>query len=316
VFGLELSIPLLIVSVVQALGLGVHVFFDTRITKKGLITNKALLGVLILAFNGSRLLNGFQHSDIDALFFAFTCGFLSTLFLESAIKTQRRFVLVLLFNTTLFGLILALTYRIQGIFFFDRMLLLAGVLNVYYAIIGILTYIQISKAAAHKTKVATLTLVVASVIIAFTTLLSEEQQMNGLFTMNYLFVLLVFLDLAKKYVFNDHETDKAVSENQDIAPLQNELKGQGQVADTTVENSNLNTFKESLDSYDLTARQKEVAELLLQRLTVNEISEKLNITDKTLSTHCTAIYAKTETVSRYDLILKFKVDNSGNQTSA
>lgn len=62
----------------------------------------------------------------------------------------------------------------------------------------------------------------------------------------------------------------------------------------------------NLDRYDLTAREREVLLLLLDRLTYGEIAEKLFISTNTVKTHAGSIYKKTGVSSRKELTVKLK----------
>ena len=58
--------------------------------------------------------------------------------------------------------------------------------------------------------------------------------------------------------------------------------------------------------YDLTEREEEIARLILQGLSNPQIAEKAFIAETTVKKHLTNIYKKTETQSRYDLIVKLE----------
>lgn len=66
----------------------------------------------------------------------------------------------------------------------------------------------------------------------------------------------------------------------------------------------LKTLK-PIDSFNFTKREKEIVELLEEVLTYQEISDKLNVSIKTINTHVYNIYKKCKVKSRSELIKLF-----------
>ena len=60
------------------------------------------------------------------------------------------------------------------------------------------------------------------------------------------------------------------------------------------------------EKYELTGREEEIAQLILQGLSNPQIAEQTFISENTVKKHLTNIYKKTGTKSRYDLIAKLQ----------
>jgi len=285
VFGLELSIPLLIVSVVQALGLGAQSIFDARIRENGIFTNRTYIGVALLAYNFTHLYNGYNANYWDAIFFALLCGFVSALFFENELKTRWRFIIVASLSSVVFALILLLTYRVHGIAFFDRFLLLGGVMNVYVIVVSIKYLIRMSRTEMLRQNAANLIFGTVFIVLSFVTLLSEDPLIHGVLTINALFVGLVILDYVKYFFFPQGASiellDGGVTANQD------------------------NVRKTMLQTYGLTKREMEVALLVLKNYDTPEISEALNISENAVYQAFHRVKNRTESKSKSDFIKRF-----------
>ena len=61
--------------------------------------------------------------------------------------------------------------------------------------------------------------------------------------------------------------------------------------------------------FDLTNRETEIVELLLEGLTNTEIAERAFISENTVKRHLTSIYKKTSTSNRYDLLAMLMKEN-------
>ena len=60
------------------------------------------------------------------------------------------------------------------------------------------------------------------------------------------------------------------------------------------------------EQYDLTEREEEIVEMILEGLSNPQIADKAFISENTVKKHLTNIYKKTGTTSRYDLIVKLE----------
>jgi transcriptional regulator, luxR family len=60
------------------------------------------------------------------------------------------------------------------------------------------------------------------------------------------------------------------------------------------------------DLFELSSREREIANLIYQGLTNNEISEKTGITLRTVKAHTTSIYSKLNVKDRIGLVLLMK----------
>ena len=77
------------------------------------------------------------------------------------------------------------------------------------------------------------------------------------------------------------------------------------IADDSVRLSELSLDDAAFERYDLTMREREVLLLLLNRLTYEEIAERLFISTNTVKTHVGNVYKKTGVSSRKELVSKF-----------
>jgi len=291
-FGFELSISLVVISVIQASGLGIHLLFSTRMTKETLLSSKTLVGFGLLFFNVVRLVNNHSSGFWDAFFFSVTCGLLAAIFIESEVKSRSRLVLAILANIGLFFILLAFTYRMENISHQDRMLLLAGALIFYSVVVSMLKLLSWKKGSVVKNHLPKFLLGTIFSIGALVTLFSDDEQLHGLLTTNFIFVSLVIFQILKPKVFDFWKSTN--------------IQGEGNTVLLHSENdTSLDSLDQRLKPYKLTKRQAEIARLLLKRMSRTQIADQLNISESTVSTHCSALFEKTDTFSRSDFILKF-----------
>jgi DNA-binding NarL/FixJ family response regulator len=113
---------------------------------------------------------------------------------------------------------------------------------------------------------------------------------------------------ASGYLLKDMDTDKM------IESIRNTVKGQF-VLSGTVASKLVNVFfgpkqEEVIDpwyiKWNLTEREKEIAELLAEGSTSKEIASKLYLTDGTVRNYISAIYQKLEVEDRYKAVEKIK----------
>jgi len=75
-------------------------------------------------------------------------------------------------------------------------------------------------------------------------------------------------------------------------------------------NENKNQSSEAFMSLpeNLTPRERQVFKLLMTKMTNDEIQDRLSISKNTLKTHIRNVYAKSKVKSRYELVVKYKVE--------
>ena len=71
-------------------------------------------------------------------------------------------------------------------------------------------------------------------------------------------------------------------------------------------NSESEKVDKKTDLSELSSREREIADLIYQGLTNNEISEKTGITPRTVKAHTSSIYSKLNVKDRIGLVLLMK----------
>lgn len=322
--GLEISVPLSLITITQILGFGAKFILDYRYKKATTLSNIHFVGILMFLYNMSRIIRGGQFSTLDLIGFAVLCGFAAALLFQTETKTRIRFFILSIANSVIFLLVLAFSLRIQRISFHNQMFLMAVALNMYFVIYSLISVFRFANKEDQELNPSRIAIGALSVVFSFSTLLFSDETVFGLLTINFIFLAFIGLEYALFFLFNENNANSS-------SELSTELIDEKQFFENTP--SDDSEVKQSLNSsnsdeadsenpiqgelllenYNLTERQLEIAYLLLTPMTRDQIADKLVISISTVGTHSHEIYKKTGTKHRTEFILKFKDHTSKSQ---
>lgn len=286
--GIEISIPLLLLTLLQGVGTVVQTRFDLTNEKQRLLTNRLIIALSLAGFNWFRILNVLDDSIVDTVFFVFNCGLVSTLILDKEIKNRKVFLVVSSLNILVFALVYSITFWLLQISVYERVIMLSLVLIIYFIAYSTVQLFKDGATENFTPSIDSTLIGFVLILIAFLSLLIENIELVGILTLNVFYLGLV----ASAFVKRRHLEKSPItgSNSHIVAPL------------SLAENSSLRT---ELATYKLSATQLKVAELLLQGHKVTEIATKQGVSENAIHQQCHKINKKTGCVTTLEFVLKF-----------
>lgn len=279
--GIELSIPLLLLTLLQGVGTVLQARIDIKIRKQDILSNRMIIALLLILYNWFRLLEVADNTTLDLCFFVLNCGFVSTLILESQIKNRSRFLIVALANVLLFSVVFLVTFWIDGIGFHERLLILSLVLIIYFVAFTITRHFSGVSSSQTQGSLDTFFASIVFIFIAFGSLLIREYELMGVLTLNVFYLGYVAKDLLLFRYYG------------------------GTTRMTPQNTSNQNSIEDVLAPFQLSERQLKVAKLLLENKSVPEIASQLGVSDNAIYQHCHLINKKTGSISTIDFVFRY-----------
>ena len=270
----DLSIPMLLLSVIQGAGMIVQSIFGMKVLNRDLLSNRLVVALFLVVYNWARMITGIEESLIDAVFFILNCGLLTSSMFTTAHSKVHTFWVLSTLNTLFFALTYLITLYLKGVGIQERYLVLSVVMIMYYLAFGTVNFV-IGRHQALKLDHFVTGFVF--VMLLFASLVIQEKELVGILTLNMMFIGLVAKELLEHFYFNTSRNIKLAVQK----------------------------ASDKLAEYNLTKTELKVAALILDGNSVVEIAEIFHVTENTIHKHCSNINKKTGVPSTTDFVLRY-----------
>lgn len=279
--GAELSLPLLAISFFQGAIFVVHTFFSVRVRKVSLVNSIFYFAVLVFGYNWFIQLSKVEGTFIDLILYYILTVYYTSILFASPQKIQSRFHLILTgINAVFIGVIFYFVESFSRIEPEDRIFVFTAIILMYHSLytVHVLFKILAKESIEFKGFSSMITPILFSVLVVLS-LLFTNQGYKGVVSMNIFFLGLVTDDMLRYY-------------------LKKQIK--------TEPNFDPSSFK----NFNLSPKESEVADLILKGISNQEIADTLSMSVNTVHKHCSNVYKKTHTQSRYDFMSQFAPSSS------
>jgi len=269
-FGLEFSIPILIVSLVQGCLFLFQFILDKRVKTKPLLSKLFVFASFLALYNLVMTFTNIQESEVSAVIFIILGAYYATVRFEPVLRNKTQFAWGFVLNIAILTLIYLLLIHLNLIQVSDQVIVLSIVLLIFYISSGAIVLIQNKSSNSNTANKILISLVFT--VILFLVFFFNENDYQGVIAINLFFSGIVAENIFDMYFTQRFENTEAVNE-----------------------------WIDEFHRLALTQKQLEVIELIAAGKDIQGIADHLALSKNAVETRLSRIYKKTPYKSFPDL---------------